>query len=114
LSDTSANFLGSGVRVHPFRRFADTCDMTQGPALNAYVFCFFFAASFLIAGKRPILQLSTRLLLVGVLALGVGYVLSEHTPWHDVIGTAALILNLVFIGFALIDYVKWHKEKQSR
>jgi hypothetical protein len=41
-------------------------------------------------------------------------VLSEHTPWHDVIGTAALILNLVFIGFALIDYVKWHKEKQSR
>jgi hypothetical protein len=68
----------------------------------------------MIAGKRPILTFSTRLLLVGVVALGFGYILSEHSPWHDLIGTAALILNVVFIGFALIDYVTWHKEKLPR
>lgn len=88
--------------------------MTQGSAVNAYVFCFFFAASFLIAGKRPILTLSTRALLVVVLGFAFGYVLSEHSLWHGVIGTGALILNVVFIGFALIDYVNWHKGKAQR
>ena len=88
--------------------------MIQGPLVNAYVFCFAFAASFLIAGKRPILTLSTRALLVVVLGLALGYVLSEHSLWHGVIGTGALILNVVFIGFALIDYVNWHKAKGHR
>jgi hypothetical protein len=85
--------------------------MMQGPAVNAYVFAFFFAASFLIGGKRPILTLSSRVLLVVVLGFAFGYVLSEHTVWHLVFGAAALILNLVFIGFALIDYVNWHNRK---
>jgi hypothetical protein len=88
--------------------------MTQGPAVNAYVFAFFFAASFLISGKRPILTLSTRVLLVVVLAFAFGYVLSEHTVWHSVLGAAALILNFVFIGFASIDYWNWHTGKASR
>ncbi len=79
--------------------------------VDAYVFCFFFAASFLIAGKRPILTLSTRALLVVVLAFAFGYVLSEHSVWHGTIGAGALILNVIFIGFALIDYVNWHKAK---
>ncbi len=79
--------------------------------VNTYVFCFFFAASFLIAGKRPILALSTRALLVVVLGLALAYVLSEHSLWHGTIGAGALILNVVFIGFALIDYVNWHKRK---
>ncbi len=88
--------------------------MTQGPVLDADVFAFFFAASFLIAGKRPILTLSTRGLLIGVLGLAFGYVLSEHSPWHGTLGVAALIANVVFIGFALIDYVNWHKAKTER
>jgi hypothetical protein len=88
--------------------------MTQGPAVNAYVFAFFFAASFLISGKRPILKLSSRVLLVVVLAFAFGYVLSEHTVWHVVLGAAALILNLIFIGFALIDYVNWHNGQAPR
>jgi len=88
--------------------------MLQGPAVNAYVFAFFFAASFLITGKRPILTFSTRVLLVVVLAATFGYVLSEHTGWHIIFGAAALILNLTFIGFALIDYVNWHKGKAPR
>jgi hypothetical protein len=88
--------------------------MLQGPALNAYVFAFFFAASFLISGKRPILTLSTRVLLVVVLAFAFGYVFSEHTLWHSVFGAAALILNLTFIGFAAIDCVNWHKAKAPR
>jgi len=88
--------------------------MTQGPAVNAYVFCFFFAASFLIAGKRPILTLSTRVLLVVVLAFAFGYVLSEHSVWHGIFGTGTLILNVVFIAFALIDYVNWRKARASR
>jgi hypothetical protein len=89
-------------------------DMTQGPAVNAYVFIFFFAATFVIAGKRPILTLSTRALLVVVLACALGYVLSEHSAWHPIIGVGTLILNVVFIGFALIDYVNWHKGKAPR
>jgi hypothetical protein len=66
---------------------------------------------FLIAGKRPILTLSTRLLLVLVVAFGFGYVLSDHWVWHDVVGAGALIVNVIFIGFALIDYVDWHRKK---
>ncbi len=85
-----------------------------GPAVNAYVFCFFFAASFLIAGKRPILTLSTRALLVLLLGFAFGYVLSDHSRWHATLGAGALILNVVFIGFALIDYVNWHKAKDRR
>jgi hypothetical protein len=88
--------------------------MTQAPAVNAYVFAFCFLASFLMAGKRPILQLSTRLLLVVVLAFAFAYVLSDHWAWHSVLGAGALILNLVFIGFALIDYVNWQKAKAER
>ncbi len=88
--------------------------MSQGLLVNAYVFCFFFAASFLIAGKRPILTLSTRALLIVVLAFAFAYVLSEHSLWHELIGTGALILNVVFIGFALIDYVSWHRAKHQR
>ncbi len=78
------------------------------------MFCFFFAAALLIAGKRPILTLSTRVLLVVVLACAFAYVLSEHSLWHELIGTGALILNVVFIGFALIDYVSWHRAKNQR
>jgi hypothetical protein len=88
--------------------------MMQGPAVNAYVFAFFFAVSFLIAGKRPILTLSTRALLIAVLGFAFGYVLSEHSMWHGIFGVGALILNVVFIGFALIDYVNWHKAKEQR
>jgi hypothetical protein len=87
--------------------------MMQGPSLDAYIFCFFFAASFLIAGKRPILTLSTRALLVVVLAFAFAYVLIDHSVWHGIIGTGALILNVVFIGFALIDYVNWQKRRNS-
>ncbi len=65
----------------------------------------------MIAGKRPILALSTRALLVVVLAFAFAYVLSEHSLWHGIFGTGALILNVVFIGFALIDYVKWHRAR---
>ncbi len=65
----------------------------------------------MIADKRPMLTLSTRALFVVVLAFGFAYVLSEHSLWHDIIGTGGLILNVVFIGFALIDYVKWHKAR---
>ncbi len=72
------------------------------------------ARSFVIAGKQPILTLSTRALLVVVLAFAFAYVLSEHSMWHGIIGTATLILNVVFIGFALIDYVSWHKARTSR
>ena len=87
--------------------------MMQGPFINAYAFCFAFAASFLIAGKRPILTLSTRAVLLILLAFAFGYVLSEHSLWHSILGTGALILNVLFIGFALIDYVNWHKRKDS-
>jgi hypothetical protein len=80
----------------------------------ANVFAFVCAADFLIAGKRPILTLSTRLLLVVVLGVAFGYVLSEHSLWHPVIGVGALILNVIFIGFALIDYVNWHKARTQR
>jgi hypothetical protein len=88
--------------------------MMQATAVNAYVFAFCFAASFLMTGKRPILQLSTRFLLVVVLAFALSYVLSDRSAWHGVIGAGALVLNLVFIGFALIDCVNWQKAKAQR
>ena len=88
--------------------------MTQGLAVNVCVFFFFFAVSFLIGGKRPILKLSTRVLLVVLLGFAFAYVLSEHSFWHAIFGGATLILNITFIGFALIDYVNWHNGKAAR
>jgi membrane protein DedA with SNARE-associated domain len=68
----------------------------------------------LIVGKRPIIALSTRALLVVVLGFAFGYVLSDHSLWHPILGAGTLILNVIFIGFALIDYVNWHKAKARR
>jgi hypothetical protein len=65
----------------------------------------------MIAGKRPILTLSTRVLLIVPLALAFGYVLSPHSSWHALLGTGVLITNVVFIGCALIDYVEWQKSR---
>jgi hypothetical protein len=87
--------------------------MAQGTLINTYVFVVFFAAGFVIAGKRPILTLSTRLVLLALIASAIGYVVSGESPWHSIIGAATLILNCVFIGFALIDYVNWNKKRTS-
>lgn len=88
--------------------------MMQGTTVNACVFCFCFVASFLLAGKRPILTLSTRAVLVAVVGLAIGYLLSDGSTWHNAIGVAALILNVIFIGFAVIDGFDWHRRQVRR
>ena len=88
--------------------------MIQGTAVNVCVFGFCFVASFLLAGRRPILTFSTRAVLVAVVGLAIGDVLSESSPWHVVIGVGALILNLIFIGFAVIDGFAWRRRQARR
>lgn len=79
--------------------------------VNTYVFLFFFAFGFLIAGKRPILTLSTRALLIVLFGLALAYATTDGNPWHETIGVATLIANLVFVGFAFVDYLNWRKRR---
>jgi hypothetical protein len=72
-----------------------------------------FAFGFLIAGKRPILTLSTRVLLTVLFGGVLAYALTDSNPWHPLIGVATAILNCVFIGFAAFDYLAWRRKNRS-
>jgi hypothetical protein len=87
--------------------------MAQGALLNTYVFLFMFAFGFLVAGKRPILTLSTRVLLIVLFGGVLGYALSESSPYHALIGVGTGILNCVFIGFAATDYIAWRRGRKN-
>jgi hypothetical protein len=80
-------------------------------AINMCVFVFAFASAFLLAQKRPMLALSTRLLLAVLLGLALGYAASEGAWYRGYLGVATLIANLLFIAFAAIDFHGWQKKR---
>ena len=82
-----------------------------GASLNAYVFLFCFAAAFLLGSKRPFLALSTRVLLIALIGLALGYAASVDQWYRGYIGVATLLANLLFIGFAAIDFHGWQKKR---
>ena len=84
--------------------------MVGGATLNAYVFLLAFAAAFLLGGRRPFLALSTRVLLVVLLALAIGYAVTLES-WRSVLGVATLIANALFIAFAAIDFAAWQRRR---
>jgi hypothetical protein len=88
--------------------------MTSGAALNTYVFIFAFASIFLLGGKRPMLALSTRGLLVVLLGLALTYAVMADQWYRPYIGAATLIANVLFVAFAVIDYLNWKKRRNER
>ena len=80
-------------------------------AVNMYVFLFAFAAAFLLAQKRPLLALSTRVLLAVLLGLALGYALAVDQWYRGYLGVATLIANTLFIAFAGIDFYGWQKKR---
>ncbi|HEY0395774.1 MAG TPA: hypothetical protein VGD01_14845 [Candidatus Elarobacter sp.] len=82
-----------------------------GGALNMYVFIFAFASAFLLAQKRPMLALSTRVLLSVLLGLALGYAAAADQWYRGYIGVATLIANALFIAFAVIDFYGWQKKR---
>ena len=85
--------------------------MATGAALNTYVFLFAFSSMFLLAGKRPLLALSTRVLLVVLLALGLTYLIQTDAWYRGYLGVATLTANGLFVGFAAIDFFNWQKKR---
>jgi len=85
--------------------------MAQGALVNTYVFLFMFAFGFLVAGKRPMLQVSTRILMLVLFGNALAFALTDGKPYHQTIGIATAILNAIFIAFAVIDYRNWRKKK---
>lgn len=83
----------------------------SGAALNTYVFVFAFASMFLLAGRRPLLALSTRALLVVLLGLALGYAVAIDQWYRSYLGAATLIANVLFVAFAAIDYAAWQKRR---
>ena len=83
----------------------------SGASLNAYVFLFCFAAAFLLGSKRPFLALSTRVLLVALLGMAIGYALGTDQWYRAYLGVATLIANGLFIAFAVIDFYGWQKKR---
>jgi CHASE2 domain-containing sensor protein len=86
--------------------------MISGGTLNMYVFLLAFAAAFLLGGKRPFLALSTRVMLVVLLGLALTYAVGNHA-FRAYAGIATLIANVLFIAFAVIDYVNWQKNRAA-
>ncbi|BDE05661.1 hypothetical protein WPS_09370 [Vulcanimicrobium alpinum] len=85
--------------------------MATGVALNTCVFLFAFASMFLLGGKRPLLALSTRGLLVVLLGLGFTYVLAADAWYRPYVGVATLIANVLFVAFAAIDFRNWQNRR---
>lgn len=85
--------------------------MISGVALDTYVFLFAFASMFLLAGKRPLLALSTRILLVVLLGLGLTYLVEPDAWYRNYVGVATLAANALFVGFAAIDFYGWQKKR---
>jgi len=83
-------------------------------AIDMCVFLFAFAASFLLAHKRPMLALSTRALLAVLLGLALAYALGEGAWYRPYAGVATLVANGLFIAFAAIDFHGWQKKRLSR
>jgi hypothetical protein len=88
--------------------------MTSVAVLHTYVFLLSFASAFLLGGKRPLLALSTRVLLVALLALAVGYAIAPAAWYHAYLGVATVIANVVFVGFVAIDVWKWQRRRNQR
>ncbi len=84
-----------------------------GGALDMYVFVFAFAAAFLLAQKRPLLALSTRVLLTTLLGLALGYAAAAGQWYREYLGVATLIANALFIAFAAIDFHTWQKKRNT-
>jgi hypothetical protein len=80
-------------------------------AIDMSVFVFAFASAFLLVQKRPMLALSTRLLLAVLLGLALGYAASEGAWYRGFLGGATLIANALFIAFAAIDFYGWQKKR---
>lgn len=77
----------------------------MGPLTGTSIFLFFFAFGYLIAGKNVILTLSTRIVLVVLFGCAASFAISGGTPWHDVLGAATMILNVIFLAFGIMDYL---------
>ena len=82
-----------------------------GTAANMCVFIFAFASAFLLAQKRPMLALSTRVLLAVLLGLALGYALAADQWYRGYVGVATLIANGLFIAFAAIDFHGWQTRR---
>lgn len=83
----------------------------QSTALGASVFLFCFAFGFLLAGKRPILTISTRVLLIVVVGLAATYGLSGDSPYRSLFAVATSIANVLFLAFVGIDFSRWLKAR---
>ncbi len=80
-------------------------------AIDMCVFLFAFAASFLLAQKRPLLAMSTRVLLAVLLGLALAFALGEGAWYRPLVGAATLVANGLFIAFAAIDFHSWRKKR---
>ena len=86
----------------------------MGPLNNLYVFLFFLAFGYLIAGKNVMLRLSTRIVLVVLFGSALLFATSTGTWWHETVGVATLIANLIFLAFGVMDYLAFVKGDRSR
>ncbi len=91
---------------------AEDVGKMTGSAIDMYVFVFAFASAFLLGQKRPLLALSTRVLLAVLLGLALGYSAAEGQWYRGYLGVATLIANVLFVGFAAIDFYSWQKKRQ--
>ncbi len=86
----------------------------MGSLNNLYVFLFCFAFGYLLAGKNAMLRLSTRIVLIALFGCALLFATSTGTWWHETVGVATVIANVIFLAFGVMDYLAFVKDGPSR
>jgi hypothetical protein len=79
----------------------------QSASLEVSVFLFCFAFGFLMTGKRPILTISTRALLVVLVGLAGTFAFMGDSQLRTMVAGATAVANALFIAFVAIDFWRW-------
>jgi hypothetical protein len=86
----------------------------MGSLNSLCVFLFCFAFGYLIAGKNAMLQLSTRIVLIVLFGCALLFATTTGSRWHETVGVATVIANMIFLAFGVMDYLAFVKGDRGR
>jgi len=101
--------VGAGSeQVQARRPRADKSHMGNA-ALDVAVFLFCFSLAYLISGRRRVLALSTRVLLLLLIGLAAGFAFAGGGELHLALGAATMTADVLFVAFVAIDFYRWSR-----
>ena len=74
-----------------------------------YVFLFSFAVGYLLAGRRTILTVWTRTVLIALCIGCLAYGMAASHIAREIIAFTCMMGNIVFLIFAGLDFMEWQR-----